>query len=60
MGQSGLPSAPGGPSLYHVREEHGRDRPPDRFVAGICLHAGPRPIDLDERNRAVPVCALWG
>ncbi len=37
-----------------------RDRLQDRFAAGIVLHTGPRPLDLDDRIRAVPICALWG
>ncbi|MHB1582761.1 MAG: ATP-binding protein [Acidimicrobiales bacterium] len=37
-----------------------RDRLQDRFAGGIVLHTGPRPFDLDDRIRAVPICALWG
>lgn len=37
-----------------------RDRLQDRFAAGIVLHTGPRPFDIDDRIRAVPICALWG
>jgi len=37
-----------------------RDRVQDRFAAGIVLHTGPRPFDLDDRIRAAPICALWG
>ena len=37
-----------------------RDRLQDRFAAGVVLHTGPRPFDLDDHIRALPVCALWG
>jgi predicted AAA+ superfamily ATPase len=36
-----------------------RDRLQDRFAAGIVLHTGSRPFDLDDRISAVPICALW-
>lgn len=31
-----------------------------RFVAGVVLHAGPRPWRLDDDIYAIPICALWG
>jgi uncharacterized protein len=37
-----------------------RDRLGDRFAQGVVLHTGPRPFDLGDRIRAVPICALWG
>ena len=37
-----------------------RDRLDDRFTQGVILHTGPRPFELGDRIRAVPICALWG
>ena len=37
-----------------------RDRYPDRFVAGVVLHTGPRTFVLGERLLAAPISALWG
>ena len=36
-----------------------RDQIPDRFVRGIVLHLGSRPIPLGDRMQALPVSALW-
>lgn len=30
------------------------------FALGIVFHTGPRPIRLDDRIWAMPICALWG
>jgi len=32
----------------------------ERFVGGVVLHTGPAAIQLHERIRALPICALWG
>ncbi|HVE47043.1 MAG TPA: DUF4143 domain-containing protein [Acidimicrobiales bacterium] len=36
-----------------------RDQLGDRFLRGIVLHTGPRPLRLAERVLALPICALW-
>lgn len=36
-----------------------RDAVPDRFLAGIVLHTGPRSFQLEDRIMAMPICALW-
>ncbi len=36
-----------------------RDELGDRFVAGVVLHTGPRPYDLEERITAAPISTLW-
>jgi uncharacterized protein len=36
-----------------------RDQLGDSFVCGIVLHTGPRPFELGDRLRALPICALW-
>ena len=37
-----------------------RDRYPDKFVAGIVLHTGPRVYRLGDRLLAAPISSLWG
>lgn len=37
-----------------------RDQLGDRFVIGIVFHTGPRPLRLDKRILALPLCAIWG
>ena len=32
----------------------------DRFKAGAVLHTGPAQFRLDDRIKAIPICALWG
>lgn len=36
-----------------------RDGLGDRFVAGVVLHTGPRPFELDDRVHALPICSIW-
>lgn len=36
-----------------------RDQLGDRFLRGIVLHTGPRPLNLAERVLALPICTLW-
>jgi uncharacterized protein len=36
-----------------------RDELGDRFLGGIVLHTGPRPIPLGERLVAAPIATLW-
>ena len=48
------------PGLHDARHLAGlRDRYPDRFVAGVVLHTGPRTFALGERLVAAPISALW-
>jgi uncharacterized protein len=37
-----------------------RDRYPDRFLAGVVLHTGPRTYRLGDRLMAVPISTFWG
>lgn len=37
-----------------------RDELPDRFLAGVVLHTGPRLFELDDRIIAAPISVLWG
>jgi predicted AAA+ superfamily ATPase len=36
-----------------------RDAVGDLFALGIVFHTGPRPLRLDDRIWAIPICALW-
>lgn len=36
-----------------------RDWLEDRFLAGIVLHTGPAPFELERKIQAVPIAALW-
>lgn len=40
--------------LVWLREQLG-----DRFIAGVLLHTGPRPVPLSDRVFALPIAALW-
>lgn len=37
-----------------------RDRLGERFCVGVGFHTGPRPIRLDDRVVALPICTIWG
>jgi len=37
-----------------------RDELVDRFAGGVVFHAGPEILELSDRTKAIPVCALWG
>ena len=50
-------SAPTAHDARHLRWL--RDELGDRFVAGIVLHTGPRPIKFEDRITALPICSLW-
>ncbi len=49
-----VPTAHDARHLRWLRDELG-----DRFVAGIVLHTGPRPIKFEDRITALPICSLW-
>lgn len=51
-------SAPSAGDAKHLRWL--RDQLGDRFVAGVVLHTGPWPFQLDERIVAAPISTLWG
>lgn len=51
-------SAPSAADAKHLRWL--RDQLGDRFVAGVVLHTGPWPFQLDEKIIAAPISALWG
>lgn len=51
-------SAPSAADAKHLRWL--RDQLGDRFVAGVVLHTGPWPFQLDERIVAAPISTLWG
>ncbi|MGH9110778.1 MAG: ATP-binding protein [Acidimicrobiales bacterium] len=36
-----------------------RDQLGERFTAGVVLHTGPRPYQLDDRITAAPICSIW-
>lgn len=51
-------AAPGRSDARHLATL--RDAEPERFVAGVVLHAGPRSFPLGERIWAAPISSLWG
>ena len=51
-------ASPGPADARHLAKL--RDRYPDRFVAGVVLHTGPRTFALGERLLAAPISTLWG
>ncbi len=51
-------AAPGPSDARHLATL--RDAEPERFVAGIVLHTGPRSFPLGERLWAAPISSLWG
>ena len=50
-------SAPTANSARHLATL--RDQLPDRFLAGIVFHTGPRTYRLGDRLTAVPISSLW-
>jgi uncharacterized protein len=51
-------AAPGPDAARHLRWL--REALGDRFAAGVVLHTGPRPWQIDDGIYSVPICALWG
>lgn len=37
-----------------------RDQLGDRFAGGVVFHTGPEILELADRIKAIPICALWG
>ena len=52
---SSTPTLKDGRHLVWLRDELG-----DRFAGGVVFHTGPETLELSERIKAIPVCALWG
>ena len=52
---SSTPTLKDGRHLVWLRDELG-----DRFAGGVVLHTGPETLELSDRIKAIPICALWG
>ena len=52
---SAIPTISDGRHLVWLRDELG-----DRFAGGVVFHTGPEMLELSDRIKAIPVCALWG
>jgi len=52
---SSTPTLKDGRHLVWLRNELG-----DRFAGGVVFHTGPEVLELSDRIRAIPICALWG
>ena len=50
-------AAPKAKDFRHLRWL--RDRLGDRFVAGLLLHTGPVPVQVDDRIVAAPISTIW-
>ena len=52
---SAIPTLKDGRHLVWLRDELG-----ERFAGGVVFHTGPEMLDLSDRVKAIPICALWG
>ena len=52
---SAIPTLKDGRHLVWLRDELG-----ERFAGGVVFHTGPEMLDLSDRIKAIPICALWG
>jgi len=52
---SSTPTLKDGRHLVWLRDELG-----DRFAGGVVFHTGPETLELSDRIKAIPICALWG
>jgi hypothetical protein len=52
---SSVPTLKDGRHLVWLRDQLG-----DRFAGGVVFHTGPEILELGDRIKAIPICALWG